>query len=139
MSDPSAQPAAQTSLPASQVEVEVQQAPAEPVDVEGYKALKAEEAGEAAIRTITVRDRDFRIVNSLPGIILLDLGLASDPNATQGEQLRAIRQFLHAAIHEDDVELFEVYLRTARPVIEMEELNKVVEKLITEVAGRPTD
>lgn len=107
------------------------------VNAAGYEAAKADATGEA--RMIPVREREFRIAEQLPGIILLDLGLASDPNATQGEQLRAIRQFLHAAIHPDDVDQFEVYLRQAQPVIEMEELNGVVEKLITEVAGRPTE
>lgn len=110
---------------------------ATPVSADGYQALKAE-AGEGA-RTIGVRDREFRVAEQLPGIVLLDLGLAADPNATQGEQLRALRQFLHAAIHEDDVDTFEVYLRTARPVIEFEELNGYVEKLVEMTAGRPTE
>lgn len=108
---------------------------------EGYKALKTEEeakkSGEAQV--VEVRDREFKVTESLPGIILLNLGLASDPSATQGEQLRAVRQFLHAAIHPDEVDSFEVYLRSAQPAIEMEELNKIVEKLVTEVAGRPSE
>jgi hypothetical protein len=113
----------------------------DPVSSDAYRAAKAEEGSEGATqpRMIPVRDREFRVADQLPGIVLLDLGLASDPNATQGEQLRALRQFLHAAIHEDDVEAFEVFLRTARPVIEMEELNKVVEKLVEMTAGNPTE
>lgn len=111
----------------------------EPVSAEGYKALKDEKNPPKEGRYIPVRDREFRVADQLPGIILLDLGLASDPAATQGEQLRAMRQFLHAAIHEDDVEMFEVYLRTARPVIEIDELNKIIEKLVEDVAGRPTE
>lgn len=113
--------------------------PVEAVSAEGYKALKEEQAPPKEGRHIPVRDREFRIADQLPGIILLDLGLASDPAATQGEQLRAMRQFLVAAIHEDDSASFEVYLRTARPVIEIDELNSIIEKLVEEVAGRPTE
>ena len=142
MSDTSSQPVVVTTANAmAPNEVEVSEAPDQAVSASAYKAMKAEETAEAdeAVRNITIRDKEFRLVNQLPGIILLDLGLASDPAATQGEQLRAVRQFLHAAIHSDDVAAFEFYLRTAQPVIEMEELNKVVEALITEVAGRPTE
>lgn len=136
MSDPSAV----VSAPIEVVQTPtVEVAPPEPASVAGYEALKEEATPAPEGRFIPVRDKKFRIAESLPGIILLDLGLASDPNATQGEQLRAVRQFLHAAIHETDVELFEVYLRTARPTIEMEELNKIVEKLVEETAGRPTE
>ena len=118
-------------------EVPLSEAPNVASDSSEYKALKAEES--AAEQAVDVRDQKFRVAAQLPGIILLDLGLASDPSATQGEQLRAMRQFLHAAIHPEDVGIFEHFLRTAQPVIEMEELNVVVEKLITMVAGRPTE
>jgi len=118
-------------------EVPAQQAPDTPVSADGYNAQKTEVLGEA--ETVEVRDRKFRVVDKLPAIILLDLGLASDPAATQAEQLRALRQFLNAAIHPDDNASFEVYLRQAQPVIEMEELNGIVEKLIAQVAGRPTE
>ena len=141
MSDPSTPVVVTTAGAMAPNEVELEEAPDAPVSSAAYKALKAEEAEdqEGTVRNIMVREKEFRLVNQLPGIILLDLGLASDPAATQGEQLRAVRQFLHAAIHSDDVAAFEFYLRTAQPVIEMEELNKVVEALITEVAGRPTE
>jgi len=108
----------------------------QPLQGEVLDTIRAEE--EIKPRSIEVRDQNFKTAERLPGIVLLDLGLASDPEATQGEQLRAMRQFLQAAIHPDDIARFEVYLRRAQPVIEMEELNKVIETLITEVAGRPT-
>lgn len=111
----------------------------EPTSLDDYKAQKVEAGVADKTPTIAVRDKEFRVASELPGIVLLDLGLASDPNSTQGEQLRAVRQFLHAAIHEEDVDAFEVLLRTARPVIQMEELNKLVEKLVEQTAGRPTD
>ena len=138
MSDPTQGVQTPESLAAG-TEPVTEEAPAENVTVDGYKVLKNEADPEREGNYIPVRDKEFRVADSLPGIILLDLGLASDPNATQGEQLRAIRQFLHAAIHENDVEQFEVLLRNARPAIEMEELNKIVEKLVEDVAGRPTE
>jgi len=137
MSDVSAQPAATTAEPAAN-EVPVAEAPDSQASADGYKALKVEQADDGSV-SVTVRDKTFRVVSQLPGIVMLDLGLASDPAATQGEQLRAIRQFLHATIHSADVASFEHHLRTAQPVIEMDELNKLVEELITTVAGRPTE
>jgi hypothetical protein len=134
MSD--ASQAATTAEPADN-EVPVAEAPDAPVSADGYKALKVEQDGDET--KVIIREKSFRVVSQLPGIVLLDLGLASDPSATQGEQLRAIRQFLHATIHNDDVAAFEHHLRTAQPVIEMDELNKLVEELITQVAGRPTE
>lgn len=139
MSDPTQGVQTVSSLSDADPENQPEEAPSESVSVDGYKALKDEADPPKEGRFIDVRDREFRVADQLPGIILLDLGLASDPNATQGEQLRAVRQFLHAAIHVDHVDAFEVYLRSAQPVIEMEELNKIVEKLVEDVAGRPTE
>jgi hypothetical protein len=107
------------------------------LDVDTYTALKAEEAGEGG--SIEVRDQSFRTVANLPGIVLLDLGVASDPSATTGEQLRAMRQFIHAAIHPEDVAKFEHLLRTANPIIDMDELNTYVEKLMEVITARPTE
>lgn len=111
-------------------------APVDPVTSQGYKALK-DEGIEG--KKIEVRERDFRVAEEIPAIVLLDLGLASDPTATQGEQLRALRGFIHSAIHADDVDAFEHLLRTAAPAIGMDELNGYVEKLVEMTAGRPTD
>lgn len=113
-----------------------EEVPAENLSSDGYKALKAEESDEHTYQE--VRDQKFRIADEIPGIVLLDLGLASDPNATQGEQLRAMRDYLNSAIHEDEIDRFNVYLRKARPVIDINELNKIIEELIEKVAGRPT-
>ena len=110
--------------------------PPENLSTQGYEALKAEESVEYDY--LTVRDQKFRVADEIPGIVLLDLGLATDPAATQGEGLRAMRSYLNAAIHEDDVDRFNVYLRNARPVIDIDGLNKIVEELVTIIAGRPT-
>jgi len=117
------------------------QATAGSLNPEGYDALKAEAAAETGAEEqsrLQVRDQSFRVVSNLPGIVLLDLGVASDPSATQGEQLRALREFLKAAIHPDDLPRFEHFLRTAQPTIYIEELNGIVEKLLTVIGGRPT-
>lgn len=103
---------------------------------EGYEALK-NEAEESA--TVEVRDQTFKVVANLPGIVLLDLGVASDPSATQGEQLRALREFLKAAIDSSDQGRFENFLRTAQPTIYIDELNEIVEKLLGVIGGRPTE
>src|SRR5438552_2714376 len=110
----------------------------EPTSTDGYEALKEEEKTAEEGHFTDVRDRKFRLVDELPGIIMLDLGLAADPSATTNEQAKATRQFLHAVIHPDDVVAFEHFLRTAKPVIDMEELGKIMENLLTEISGRPT-
>lgn len=100
------------------------------------EALKVEEAG--GLQEFTVRDSTFHVVADLPGIVLLDMGVAADPSATSAEQLRAVRQFLKAAVPVDEQGAFEALLRSAQPVIKIDELNKVVEQLIAIVGGRPT-
>jgi len=104
---------------------------------EAYTALKAEADGTE--RTFPVRDQTFHVVAELPGIVLLDLGVAADPAATPAEQLRAVREFLNAAITPEDQPAFERLLRTAAPIIKIDELNKIVEGLIEMVGGRPTE
>lgn len=111
--------------------------PAVATSTEGYEALKVEAVEEEGHYT-DIRDKRFKLVDQLPGIIMLDLGLAADPSATTNEQARATRQFLHAVIHPDDVGAFEHFLRTAVPVIDMDELGKIMENLLTEISGRPT-
>lgn len=109
----------------------------EPVEPAGaVEALKAEEAG--GLQAFNVRDSEFHVVADLPGIVLLDMGVAADPSATSAEQLRAVRQFLKAAVPLEEQVAFEALLRNAQPVIKIDELNKVVEQLIGIVGGRPT-
>lgn len=104
---------------------------------EGYEAMKAE--ADDGTTEVEVRDQTFKVVANLPGIVLLDLGVASDPSATQGEQLRALREFLKAAIAPADIGRFEHFLRTAQPTIYIDELNKIVETLLAVIGGRPTE
>lgn len=132
MTDLSAQAPAQTDATAAPVPAEAASVP-----TAAYEALKAEANG--AERTFQVRETTFRVVPELPGIVLLDLGVAADPAATPAEQLRAVREFLKAAIVADDQPAFDRLLRTANPIIPIEELNKIVEGLIEMVGGRPTE
>jgi len=134
MSDPSG---VQTVTSAQQVPS--QGGPPEVMETIGgdYEGLKAE--ADAPWQTFTVREREFRAVNELPGIVLLDIGLASDPKSGDIEQIRAIHGFLKSAIWGEDQEEFDDYLRNADPPILINELNKIVENLISMVSGnRPT-
>jgi len=106
---------------------------------EGYEAMKAEAKEDDGTTEVEIRDQTFKVVANLPGIVLLDLGVASDPSATQGEQLRALREFLKSAIAPEDLGRFEHFLRTAQPTIYIDELNKIVEKLLAVIGGRPTE
>lgn len=109
------------------------------METEAYKAMKAETGPDSRLYEVPGRDRSFRVVDNLPGIVILDLGLAADPSATQTEQLRALREFIKCAIHPDDQAAFEVFLRNARPTIYIEELNQIVEGLLAVIGGRPTE
>lgn len=108
-----------------------------PTDGGDYEGLKAEAKGDW--QPFNVREREFRAVTQLPGIVLLDIGLASDPKSGDMEQLRAIKGFLKSSIWHEDQEEFDTYLREADPPILIGELNKIVESLISKVSGnRPT-
>jgi len=126
----------QTVTSAQQVAAEAAPA-AQSTDGGDYEGLKAE--ANADWQTFTVREREFRAVTQLPGIVLLDIGLAADPKSGDMEQLRAIKGFLKSAIWHEDQEAFDDYLREAEPAILIGELNKIVESLISLVSGnRPT-
>jgi len=121
-------------------EPSVEEVPAEPVSIEGYKALKAQESdAEDARPFTTVRDQVFHVTTELPAIVILDLGVASDPGSTTGEKLRALRQFLNSAIADDEIDGFNHLLRTAKPAILMDEMNEITEDLMTKVVAVPTE
>jgi hypothetical protein len=131
-----------SDVPPTEPTVE-EEVPSEPVSLEGYKALKdqeGEKTEEADTRPFTtVRDKVFHITTDLPAIIILDLGVASDPASSTGDKLRALRGFLNAAIVEDEVDGFNHLLRTAKPSILMDELNEITEDLMTKVVAVPTE
>lgn len=99
-------------------------------------ALKAE--AEKPKREIHLRDQSFGVLEELPGITLLDMGLAANPNATQWERLGAARQVLDVAIISGDRGRFKELLKYADPVIGMEELDGLITQLIEQFTGRPT-
>lgn len=113
--------------------------PPEPVSLEGYKALKAQEEVEDERLFTEIREKKFHVTSDLPAIVILDLGVASDPSSTTGDKLRALRQFLNTAIVEDEVDAFNHLLRTAKPSILMDELNQITEDLMTKVVAVPTE
>lgn len=127
----------QTVTTAQQVGNEEVAAPTQVVEGGDFEGLKAEASDKW--QTFTVRDREFRAVTQLPGIVLLDIGLASDPKSGDMEQLRAIKGFLKSAIWHEDQDEFDTFLRESDPPILIGELNKIVEQLISMVSGnRPT-
>lgn len=115
---------------------------AEVVDLTAYETLRAQETvaeDEDTRPFTTIREKKFHITTDLPAIIVLDLGVASDPSSSTGDKLRALRNFLNAAIVEDEVDAFNHLLRTAKPAILMDELNEITEDLMTKVVAVPTE
>ncbi|HUW00728.1 MAG TPA: hypothetical protein VMW08_00110 [Acidimicrobiales bacterium] len=101
------------------------------------KAMKAEATGDES-RSVALRDQSFRVVDELPGITLLDLGLAADPEASDFDRIRAVRRVLDDAIVLGDRSRFKSLLRNAQPTIGMQELDGVISQLIELVTGSPT-
>lgn len=89
-------------------------------------------------RTVFVRDEKYTVVDELPGIVLMDLGIASDPAATDGERLRGLKSFLDSALVDADKPRFERQLRSARPVIGITEIEEIIGQIAPKVTGRPT-
>jgi hypothetical protein len=89
-------------------------------------------------RTVFVRDEKYTVVDELPGIVLMDLGIASDPAATDGERLRGLKSFLDSALVDEDKARFERQLRSARPVIGIKEIEDIIGQIAPKVTGRPT-
>ena len=104
-------------------------------------AMKAEAGnakGDKQAREVHLRDQSFGVHDELPGITLLDMGLAANPNATQWERLGAAREVLDVAIVAADRGRFKELLKYADPVIGMEELDGLISQLIEQFTGRPT-
>ena len=99
-------------------------------------AQEAEASGDE--RTFTVRDQTFHLRPKLPGITMMKMARAGDASLGPAKQLGAVLDFLHAAIVPAETAAFEGYLESAEPVIEDEELNNIVQRMIEEFTGRPT-
>lgn len=111
--------------------------PPQPVDTsDAYAAHQEAVNGD---RTVFVRDERYTVVEELPGIVLMDLGIASDPSASDGERLRGLKSFLDSALVDEDKPRFERQLRTARdPVIGIKEIEDIIGQIAPKVTGRPT-
>lgn len=115
---------------------------AEPVDLAPYQALRAQEEAENDEDErlfVEVREQKFHVTTELPAIVVLDLGVASDPSASTGAKLMALRGFLNAAIVPEEIDSFNHLLRSAKPAILMEELNEITEDLMSKVVAVPTE
>lgn len=90
-------------------------------------------------KSVTVRGQTFRLVDELPGLLLMDLGVAGSGAASQEDTLMALRDFLRFGIVEEDRARFRHLLMTAKdPVIGVEDLNAIVTQMVPKVTGRPT-
>jgi hypothetical protein len=95
------------------------------------------EAGSGHL-SITVRDRNFQLVREVPAIVMLRLSAAGDPKTPPARQMSGIVTFLEHVVIEDQREDFLDFLEVAEPVIDFEELTKILEAATEAIAGRPT-
>ena len=107
-----------------------------PFDDSKYRELRSEHTTQESV--ITVRDQEFRLVDELPAIIYLDLATVGDPNADPVDQMDRMRNFIKYAVHPDDSGRFQSLLRSAQPVVGMEELVEIVQNMAEVLSQRPT-
>lgn len=100
-------------------------------NTEEYRAMKGK-------KVLTVRGEVFELREKLAAAVMLDLALTQDPSSTEFERLRTIRDFLNAAIEFADRDRWSRLLRDSDPVIELDELMKIVEAITEKYTGRPT-
>lgn len=108
-----------------------------PVDTLAAEAESAE--GVVTVDMLTVRDKEYRLVDQLPAMTMLKLSGASDPKTPVPAQMNAIHSFLERIVHVDDRAEFLAFLEDADdPVIEFDELNDILTKATEIIGGRPT-
>ena len=88
--------------------------------------------------SVAVRDKNFRLVREVPAIVMLRLSAAGDPKTPPARQMAGIVTFLEHVVVEDQREEFLDFLETAEPVIDFDELTKILETATEAIAGRPT-
>lgn len=108
-----------------------------PTEKGSFEAMKDEKETKPVF--IEVRDQRFQLERELPGLTLLDLAAAGDPEATDFERVKAIRGFLAVAVIEEQQADFHRFLRTARPAIDIPELVEIINQAAEKLGGRPTE
>jgi len=117
-----------------------------PGTVAGLDAIDNEPAADE-IRKIKVRDREFTLRSSLPGMLLMRLtkkqmelskpGAVNDP-MKQAEALSATGDMISKLVVEAEREDFIDYLEDVDPPVEVTELMKLMQEMTERVTGRPT-
>lgn len=95
------------------------------------------EAGTIGL-TLKVRDREFRLVREVPAIVMLRLSAAGDSRTSPAKQMSGIVTFLEHVVVPDERDEFMALLEDADPVIDFDELTKILESATEAIAGRPT-
>jgi hypothetical protein len=101
------------------------------------ESLAAEAAGTTL--ELKVRDEVFGLAPEIPAIVMLRLSAAGDPKTPPARQMTAIANFLEHAVIPDDRDRFNEFLEDADPIIDFEELNKILERATEVIAARPSE
>jgi hypothetical protein len=105
--------------------------------IDQVEALAAEAAQKS--ETIMVREESFELAPQIPAIVMLRLTAAGDSKTAPARQMGAILDFLNHAVAVDDRERFMDFLEEADPIIDFDELNKILESATEVIAARPTE
>jgi hypothetical protein len=91
-------------------------------------------------RKVTVRGRDFRVVDTIPAIVILKLARAQTANESM-EVLAVVYDLLRAAVAPEDLAEFEKWLADPHDghPIDVDELIAIVGEIMEAVVGRPFD
>ena len=104
---------------------------------EVLESLAAEADGTTL--ELKVRDEVFGLAPEIPAIVMLRLSAAGDPKTPPARQMTAIANFLEHAVIADDRDRFNDFLEDADPIIDFEELNKILERATEVIAARPSE
>jgi len=105
--------------------------------IDQIEALAAE--AEKKSESINVREETFTLASQIPAIVMLKLTAAGDSKTSPSRQMGAILDFLNHAFISDDRERFMNFLEEADPIIDFDELNKILEAATEVIAARPTE
>jgi hypothetical protein len=105
--------------------------------IDQIEALASEAQNKS--ESIKVREETFELAAQIPAIVMLRLTAAGDAKTTPSRQMGAILDFLNHAVATSDRERFMAFLEDADPIIDFEELNKILEEATEVIAARPTE
>jgi len=107
------------------------------IQLDSLEAEKAVADGDVE-PFIEHRDKTWHTVAELPGAVNLSLARLQDPKLPDAQKASIIYNVISYAVVETERAEFDTWLMDASPIINMEELMVILQKLVEKVLNRPT-